>query len=103
MNKLTSATRPITESIAWLSVVLLAGAWGAEAGPGWQSLWLNCGLMGLVSAVGLSYVSRGEQAKHAGLSQAECDAALLAEISFLVGKPNAPVCPTELAPPHAAN
>jgi hypothetical protein len=40
--------------IAWLSVCVLAAAWGSNLNPDWRPLWREVGAFGLVSAVGLS-------------------------------------------------
>lgn len=40
--------------IAWLSVCVLAAAWGSNLDPEWRPLWREAGAFGLASAVGLS-------------------------------------------------
>ncbi|MBL9125666.1 MAG: hypothetical protein JNG90_18650 [Planctomycetaceae bacterium] len=44
--------------IAWLSVCVLAAAWGSNLDPHWRPLWQQAGAFGLVSAVGLSAARR---------------------------------------------
>jgi hypothetical protein len=39
--------------IAWLSVCLLAAAWGRTLSAAWQALWAEMGAFGLAAAVGL--------------------------------------------------
>lgn len=40
--------------IAWLSVCVLAAAWGSNLDPSWRPIWREVGAFGLVSAFGLS-------------------------------------------------
>lgn len=40
--------------IAWLSVCVLAAAWGSNLDPAWRPIWREAGAFGLASAVGLS-------------------------------------------------
>ncbi|MGO8745013.1 MAG: hypothetical protein ACLQNE_03395 [Thermoguttaceae bacterium] len=49
---------PITRLIAYLSVCMLAGAFGAAAGPTWSQWWAIFGAFGLVAAAGLDVVNR---------------------------------------------
>jgi len=77
--------------MAWLSVALLAAAWGAEVGRSWQTVWLHGGLLGLVSAVGLSYASRAVQARQAAINQAHADARLAAAMLLQAGEHTATV------------
>ena len=44
--------------IAWLSVCLLAAAWGHTLDERWQELWGQAGAFGLASAVGLGALER---------------------------------------------
>ncbi len=44
--------------IAWLSVCILAAAWGKSLDERWQSLWAYTGAYGLAAALGLSLVER---------------------------------------------
>lgn len=39
--------------IAWLSVCVLAAAWGSNLDPQWRPIWREFGAFGLISAVGL--------------------------------------------------
>lgn len=53
----------LCKMIAWLSVCVLAAAWGSNLDPEWRPAWRLAGLFGLVSAVGLS-VARRAHAKY---------------------------------------
>jgi hypothetical protein len=44
--------------IGWLSVCILAAAWGRSLDERWQSVWAYTGAYGLAAAVGLSFVER---------------------------------------------
>jgi hypothetical protein len=44
--------------IGWLSVCLLAGAYGRTLDERWQQLWAEMGLLGLAAALGLSSIDR---------------------------------------------
>src|SRR5262245_12836282 len=48
----------VTTLIAWLSVCLLAAAWGPELSHNHRMAWSSFGLLGLVAAVGLEGISR---------------------------------------------
>ena len=59
--------------IAWLSVCLLAAAWGHTLDQHWQAVWRQTGAFGLAAAVGLGALermrgarSRSEQQDHDG-------------------------------------
>jgi hypothetical protein len=54
-----SQRRWITSQIAWLSVCIIAAAWGERLLPGeqWQNAWGIFGLFGLASALGLSSIA----------------------------------------------
>ena len=54
----TEKSAPITRLIAYLSVCMLAGAFGATVGPTWSQWWAIFGAFGLASAVGLDVVNR---------------------------------------------
>jgi hypothetical protein len=43
----------LSASIAWLSLVLLAAAWGRTLDERWQGIWIRVGAFGLTAAVGL--------------------------------------------------
>ncbi len=57
---------PITRLIAYLSLGMLAAAFGAMVGPAWCRWWAIFGAFGLASAVGLDVLnrSRTERADH---------------------------------------
>lgn len=48
----------VTNHIAWLSVCVLAAAWGSSLEPVWQPTWKIAGAFGLASALGLSVAER---------------------------------------------
>jgi hypothetical protein len=54
----TAKSAPITRLIAYLSICMLAGAFGAAAGPAWSRWWAIFGAFGLISATGLEVVNR---------------------------------------------
>ena len=43
---------------AWLSVCILAAAWGKSLNENWQQIWADVGAFGLVASVGLSLIER---------------------------------------------
>ena len=49
---------PLTRLIAYLSLCMLAAAFGAMIGPAWSRCWAIFGTFGLVSAVGLDVLNR---------------------------------------------
>jgi hypothetical protein len=49
---------PLTRLIAYLSLCMLAAAFGAMVGPAWSRWWVIFGTFGLVSAVGLDVLNR---------------------------------------------
>jgi hypothetical protein len=51
-----SAPPPIPNLIAWVSVCLLAAAWGRGLDERWRPLWADSGASGLAAAIGLSHV-----------------------------------------------
>jgi hypothetical protein len=57
---------PLTRLIAYLSLCMLAAAFGAMVGPAWSRWWAIFGTFGLVSAVGLDVLnrSRARRADH---------------------------------------
>jgi len=56
-DKLNTPTMPrlfsLSASIAWLSLILLAAAWGRTLDERWQGIWIRVGAFGLTAAVGL--------------------------------------------------
>jgi hypothetical protein len=49
---------PLTRLIAYLSLCMLAAAFGATVGPAWSRWWAIFGTFGLTSAVGLDILNR---------------------------------------------
>jgi hypothetical protein len=49
---------PVTRLIAYLSLCMLAAAFGAMVGPAWSRWWAIFGTFGLASAVGLDLLNR---------------------------------------------
>jgi hypothetical protein len=58
MNVDAGKSGQITSLIAYLSLCMLAAAFGAALGPGWSRWWAIFGLFGLASAIGLNLVNR---------------------------------------------
>ncbi len=52
------ANNRLVELIGWLSLCLLAAAWGPSMDTGWRQLWGIFGVFGLISAAGLEAVQR---------------------------------------------
>lgn len=52
------ANNRLVELIGWLSLCLLAAAWGPNMDTGWRQVWGIFGVFGLVSAAGLEAVQR---------------------------------------------
>jgi hypothetical protein len=69
---------PIPRLIAYLSLCMLAAAFGARLGPLWCRWWAIFGLFGLASAIGLDLLSRsrarreGETRRQQLARKAEC-------------------------------
>src|SRR5438105_130277 len=59
----------INSLIAWLSVCLLAAAWGPTLGRDRQIVWTYFGLFGLVAAVGLDTLSRTRRVRRERILQ----------------------------------
>ena len=57
---------PLTRLIAYLSLCMLAAAFGAMVGPAWSRWWAIFGAFGLISAIGLDVLnrSRARRADH---------------------------------------
>ncbi len=49
--------------IGWISVCLLAGAYGRSLDERWQQVWAQMGALGLAAALGLSSIDRLRQAR----------------------------------------
>ncbi len=83
--------------IAWLSLCMLAAAWGHTLDEEWQVIWTEVGAFGLVSAVGLGAVEKMRMARsermHNRVLQArvECGLAKLNEHSAAVDSINGAV------------
>jgi hypothetical protein len=62
---------PLTQLIAYLSLCMLAAAFGAVVGPAWCRCWAIFGTFGLASATGLDVLNRSRQrlAAHARSKQ----------------------------------
>jgi hypothetical protein len=60
----------ITSKIGWLSIVIIAAAWGNRLLPDkWQSLWGEAGVAGLAAALGLAAVAVVRRHKQAPAEQ----------------------------------
>jgi len=90
-------TTSLPSLIAWLSLCLLAAAWGHTLDDRWQVVWSEIGAFGLVSAVGLGAL---EKARHARIERVcnrmmqahlECGLARLHEHSAAVDSINTAV------------
>ena len=83
--------------IAWLSVCLLAAAWGHTLDDRWQSIWLVMGSFGLAAAVGLGAVEKARSARQARVrncatrARLECGLARLNEHGATLESINAAV------------
>lgn len=52
----------ITSKIAWLSLCIVAAAWGNRLLPSeWQNVWGTLGVFGLASALGLASIAAAKQ------------------------------------------
>jgi hypothetical protein len=49
---------------AWLSLCILAAAWGRSLDERWQPIWADIGAYGLAASVGLSFLERARLAHH---------------------------------------
>jgi hypothetical protein len=67
VNDDVARSAPLTQLIAYLSLSMLAAAFGAMVGPAWCRWWAIFGTFGLTSAVGLDVLnqSRARLAAHA--------------------------------------
>jgi hypothetical protein len=94
MNKGPTFTSSIPSLIAWLSLCLLAAAWGHALDTRWQVIWAEIGAFGLTAAVGLGAIEK-TRAAHAERvynrdmqSRVECGLARLNEHSAAVDSIN---------------
>ena len=74
----------ITNLIAWLSVCLLAAAWGATIDPSWQPIWMRLGAFGLASALGLSATSKFRERRKLQDAQTKVETTLNKRVEALV-------------------
>jgi|GEM_PF-7127320 len=74
----------ITNLIAWLSVCLLAAAWGATIDPSWQPIWMRLGAFGLVSAVGLSATSKFRENRKEQAAKTKVESTLNKRVAAIV-------------------
>ena len=52
----------ITSKIGWLSVCIIAAAWGNRLLPSeWQNVWAGIGVFGLAAALGLASVAAAKK------------------------------------------
>jgi hypothetical protein len=67
LHDTAAQSTPLTRLIAYLSVCMLAAAFGAVIGPAWSRWWAIFGAFGLVSSTGLDalHQSRTRHADHA--------------------------------------
>lgn len=98
MNELKEKPKTSLPSlIAWLSLCLLAAAWGHTLDEQWQVVWAEIGAFGLVSAVGLGALEKARQARIARVynrvmqARVECGLARLNEHSAAVDSINTAV------------
>jgi hypothetical protein len=95
MSKATSTSVPTL--IAWLSVCLLAAAFGHTLDDNWQLIWAEMGAFGLVAAVGLGALEKVRNARMERLynrvmqTRVECGLARLNEHSAAVDSINTAV------------
>ena len=67
-NSKASQRSWISSSIAWLSVSIIAAAWGNQLLPDeWQNIWGGIGVFGLTAALGLASIAA---AKHSAATTA---------------------------------
>ena len=70
--------------IAWLSVCMLAAAWGAKMGPEWVASWRQWGAFGLSAAVGLNIADRMRAAKRRRQAEATAQQVIERRISTVI-------------------
>jgi hypothetical protein len=58
--KVTSRLVSVSSLIGWLSLCLLAAAWGRTLDEHWQHIWAYAGVFGLAAAVGLGGVEKAQ-------------------------------------------
>jgi len=83
--------------IGWLSVCMLAGAFGHTLDPYWQTIWAEAGAFGLAAAVGLGSIERFRQSRRQNSrdkvlkARVECGLAKLSQHSATIDSINAAV------------
>lgn len=70
---MSEKTGSLVNLVAWLSVCLLAAAWGPTLGAPWRMLWTIMGSFGLTAALGLQGVERVRRRREQRLLQKEAD------------------------------
>ncbi|MCE9553545.1 MAG: hypothetical protein K8T91_09250 [Planctomycetes bacterium] len=95
----TEARASVTAMIAWLSVCLLAAAWGPTLAPEGRFAWSSFGLFGLVAALGLDAIARVRRAR---LEQLEMENSAVVQERRLVNldRQSRSVCATREAMRH---
>ena len=94
MDKGPKFTTAIPSLIAWLSLCLLAAAWGHALDAEWQIIWAEIGAFGLTAAVGLGALEKTRNARAERIynrlmqSRVECGLARLNEHSAAVDSIN---------------
>ncbi len=94
MDKGPMFTTSIPSLIAWLSLCLLAAAWGHALDTQWQIIWAEIGAFGLAAAVGLGALEKTRAARAERVynrvmqSRVECGLARLNEHSAAVDSIN---------------
>lgn len=83
--------------IGWLSVCMLAGAFGRSLDAFWQHVWAQAGAFGLAAAVGLGSIERFRQSRQQNTrdkmqkARVECGLARLTQHSATIDSINAAV------------
>jgi hypothetical protein len=97
MEKGPRFTTSIPTLIAWLSLCLLAAAWGHALDAQWQTIWSEIGAFGLAAAVGLGALEKTRAARAERVynrvmqTRVECGLARLNEHSAAVDSINTAV------------
>ncbi|HVU86449.1 MAG TPA: hypothetical protein VHD36_03965 [Pirellulales bacterium] len=81
--------RATSALIAWLSVCMLAAAWGARMGPEWVTAWRDWGAFGLTAAVGLNVADRLRLARRKRREEADAQQLLERRISTVIEEESA--------------
>ena len=75
--------------IAWLSVCMLAAAWGTKMGPEWVTSWRDWGAFGLTAALGLNVADRLRTARRKRLEEENAQQRLERRISTVIEEESA--------------